>query len=68
MRQKHIRFWQSCQYAAIKALAKFKKKAKKQNFAIVKNIYSPNAKPGFYYCDISSRSAEVKLIGTLTHK
>lgn len=58
----------ACQYAAIKALAELQKKAAKQNYVIVKNIHSPYAKPGFYYCDIGWSSATVKLNGTFTNK
>lgn len=58
----------ACQYAAIKALAKLKKKARKQNFPIVKNIHSPDTRPGLYYCHIGFRSAKVKLLGTFTHR
>lgn len=58
----------ACQYAAIKAMAKLKKKAKKKNFSIVKNIHSPDARPGLYRCYIGFRSAKVKLSGTLTNK
>lgn len=58
----------ACQYAAIKALKELQDKAKKKKYVIVKNIYSPKAKPGFYYCDVGWRSATVKLTGTFTNK
>ncbi|GAA5095077.1 hypothetical protein [Wohlfahrtiimonas larvae] len=58
----------ACQYAAIKAFAELKKKAYKEKYVIVKNIHSPNAKAGLYYCDIGWRSATVELRGTLTNK
>lgn len=58
----------ACQYAAIKALAKLQKKAKKKDYIIVKNIHSPNAKPGFYYCNIGESKAKVELRGTFANK
>lgn len=58
----------ACQYAAIQALADLQKKANSKKYIIVKNIHSPQAKPGFYYCDISGSSANVSLRGTFTNK
>lgn len=58
----------ACQYAAIKALANLQKKAIEKKAVIVKNIHSPGAKSGFYYCDARGSSASVKLRGTFANK
>ena len=58
----------ACQYAAIKTLAELQKTAYKNNAVIVKNIHSPGAKPGFYYCAVKNGTAYVELRGTLANK
>lgn len=58
----------ACQYAAIKALSKLKKKAAQKQYPIVKNIHSENARHGFFYCHIGFRSATVKLSGTFSKR
>lgn len=58
----------ACQLAAIQALSDLQKQAKKQKFIIVKNIHSPNAKLGFFYCDIGGSSVDVTLRGTFSNK
>ena len=57
---------QTCIYAALDALIELKKDATKKKYAIIQDIHSPGARPGFFNCNFSGSSATVKLYGNLS--